>query len=250
MELYHRGYARDLEAMVADPNARHLEVGAGRGTTAMYLVSAGHRVAMADLSLSGFQVARDNFAAEHLTAPPLVVTDAQQGAIRSSSVSCVYSIGLLEHFSDPAPILAESARVLERGGLVFQVIIPHSSLAQRLFAITLFAPWRLPRIAIGALVRRIPSRAAARRTPTQGGPYRSDLSPTDYKAALAGLGMVDVRCVPYNGYRKIHSGRAEAWLQVPVYRAHHAFRTRFASSPAMKTSRFVAQAWLLTGRKP
>ncbi len=44
--------------------------------------------------------------------------------LASSSFDVVYSTGLLEHFHDPTPIIAEMARVLKPGGLFFSDIAP------------------------------------------------------------------------------------------------------------------------------
>src|ERR1700730_12524060 len=93
----------------------------------MYPTSTGCDVTMLDRSSAGFKVARANFTAEGLRLPEFVQADAQQTGLPSESYDCIVSIGLLEHFEDPRPVLAESLRLLRPGGLQFAVVIPERS---------------------------------------------------------------------------------------------------------------------------
>src|SRR6185312_8323634 len=92
---------------------------------------------------AAFEVAKVNFAEEGLTLPKLVHGDARDTHLLSEDYDCVFSIGLLEHFEDPRPVLIESARLLRPGGLHFAVIMPERSTSIRNLAFALFRPWSL-----------------------------------------------------------------------------------------------------------
>ena len=77
-----------------------------------------------DLSLEGLKVARS--FSERLQMPlKLCQGDAHAIPLRSGSAGLVFSQGVLEHFSDPRPVLAEQARILAPGG-VLVVSVPQT----------------------------------------------------------------------------------------------------------------------------
>ena len=49
--------------------------------------------------------------------------DARDTRLPAESYDCIYSVGLLEHFEDPKPLLEEAVRLLRPGGLHFAVIV-------------------------------------------------------------------------------------------------------------------------------
>ena len=106
-QLAHRGYFEDLCYYMGNRaySARYLEVGAGRGTTAMYLSKQECDVTMLDLSPEGFRMAEANFKRHGIKLPAMIIADAQNTGLPDCSFDCVYSIGLLEHFIDPLPLL-------------------------------------------------------------------------------------------------------------------------------------------------
>ncbi len=123
-EFNHQVYFCDLwlcTLMLGD-SPKFCEFGAGRGTTAQYLTQHGCDVTLLDLSRTGFEVARRNFAEEGMLPPRCVLADVSNTPFPDDSYDCVYSIGLLEHFDDPKEVLAESIRVMKSGGVFFHTI--------------------------------------------------------------------------------------------------------------------------------
>ncbi len=77
-----------------------------------------------DLSREGLKVAQ-SFAGRLQASLSLCQGDAHTLPIRSGSAGLVFSQGVLEHFSDPRPVLAEQARILAPGG-VLVVSVPQT----------------------------------------------------------------------------------------------------------------------------
>jgi len=102
---------------------RFLEIGAGRCTTACYLRSFGADVTCLDCESDGFRLARKNCNRFGLPAPRFVLADADRSGLPDGGFGVVYSIGLLEHFSDPESVLREFCRVTADGGLNWHVIV-------------------------------------------------------------------------------------------------------------------------------
>ncbi len=100
-----------------DPSgARVLEVGAGSGRDSLRLAERGAAVTVLDYSLPA--LASTQLAQSGTDAPRLVRGDALQLPFPDASFDVVFHQGLLEHFRDPAPLLAENARVLAPGGFL------------------------------------------------------------------------------------------------------------------------------------
>lgn len=96
---------------------RVLEVGAGSGRDALELARAGAVTLVLDYSPASLAlVARQ--ARERGIAVHLVQADALRMPFRDGALDVVYHQGLLEHFRDPRPLLAENARVTRSGGRV------------------------------------------------------------------------------------------------------------------------------------
>jgi ubiquinone/menaquinone biosynthesis C-methylase UbiE len=252
-EFWQRCYFEDLWARMgsAAPRAQYLELGAGRGTTSMYLASRGCDVTMVDLSSAGFKVAQANFAREGLRLPTLVQADARQTDLPPASFDCIFNIGLLEHFADPRPVLAESVRLLRPGGLQFAVVIPDRPTSARYLAHALFCPWLLAYELMPESLRE-GWRKLRGRSPA--GPksevLRTAYTRPEYVGMLDGLDVVDARCVPYNPYHPVYD-RAflEAKIVIPLYRAHRAIKRRFIRDFGMATAPALASCDLLTFRK-
>ncbi len=121
-QRYLRGYWRALEPHVK-PGWVCCELGAGRGTTSQYLAAKGHSVTLVDLAENGLEVACSNFAEHTLPPPACIVANVERTGLDAGGFDLVHSVGLLEHFDDPRPVLKESWRLLRQGGLMFHVII-------------------------------------------------------------------------------------------------------------------------------
>ncbi len=249
-EFRHRYYFEDLWPYVerSGGKGKYLEIGAGRGTTSMYLASRGCDVTLLDYSPTGLEVARRNFAREGLPVPHTVVADARQTGLDTASYDCVYSMGLLEHFDDPAPLLNEILRVLKPGGYLFTVVVPQLPAYVRYTAYGLFAPWKL-----ASLVVPRPVTAWAKQLlgwpPTPEMPNRTEFHAADYLDVLPADRVTDVFWCYYSPYHEVYRSRlAERLLLLPAYRLHHALRRHFVE-PSARTSGAFAEAFLLTLRK-
>lgn len=253
-QFWQRCYFEDLWEISGKrrPGGRFLEQGSGRGTTSMYLASRGCDVTMLDLSAHAFEVAAANFARESLPLPTFVVGDARDTGLPSESYDCIYNIGLLEHFDDPEPVLAEAVRLLRPGGWLFMVIVPRVPARNAWLVKLLFRPWSL-----------LPSGLKKRAKRVLGGGEtdtnvdiatemtRTELGPSTYLAALARLGVVEAACVPYNPYHQIYLRRwQERWMAVPLFHLHHAAKRAVCRAPWLRTAQGLAGSLLLTCRKP
>ena len=112
-------YARRL----LNPGSRCLEVGSGSGRLSVFLAREGHQLTCLDYTNEALQVAQRNFAAMDVRGH-FVQGDAFMAPFATGSFDVVFSTGLLEHFADPLPVVAEMVRVLRPGGVFFSDIVP------------------------------------------------------------------------------------------------------------------------------
>jgi SAM-dependent methyltransferase len=216
----------------------------------MYLASRGCEVTLLDYTPSALKVARENFAREGLPAPHVVLADARATGLQPESYDVVYSLGLLEHFDDPVPVLREMLRVLKPGGYVYALVVPQRPPKVKFLAYGLFAPWRLAVALTPPRIRRMAKRILGRGGSNEAIPLRTGFQEKDYQGMLAREGVADLQCWPYNPYHEVYaSPAAERRILVPAYRLHHAIRKRFAK-PSAKTAGAFAACLLLTCRKP
>ncbi|MBD3336577.1 MAG: methyltransferase domain-containing protein [Candidatus Eisenbacteria bacterium] len=92
-----------------------LEVGAGSGRDSLELARAGARVVVLDYVESSFRVIR-RLAAETGIQLECVCADATRTPFREGVFQAVFHQGLLEHFRDPHPLLAENHRITAPAG--------------------------------------------------------------------------------------------------------------------------------------
>jgi SAM-dependent methyltransferase len=94
-----------------------LEVGAGSGRDALELARAGASTFVLDYSPASLELVQRQ-ARERGIPIHLVRADALAMPFREGAFDVVYHQGLLEHFRDPRPLLAENARITRSGGRV------------------------------------------------------------------------------------------------------------------------------------
>jgi SAM-dependent methyltransferase len=111
--------------------ARVLEVGAGSGRDSLLLARAGAHPVTLDYTREALHIIQ-RLARREGVAIDVVCADCTRMPFRSGSFDVVFHQGLMEHFRDPSPLLAENHRVLRAGGHVL-VDVP-----QRYHVYTLF----------------------------------------------------------------------------------------------------------------
>lgn len=94
-----------------------MEIGAGSGRDLLELVRSGARGIVLDYSPASLALVRQQAAAQGLDVL-LVQADATRMPFRDGAIDVSFHQGLLEHFRDPRPLLAENARITRRGGRV------------------------------------------------------------------------------------------------------------------------------------
>ncbi len=94
-----------------------LEIGAGSGRDLLELARQGARGLVLDYSPASLALVRQQ--AEGLGIPVMLVqADATRMPFRDGAIDVSFHQGLLEHFRDPRPLIAENARITRRGGRV------------------------------------------------------------------------------------------------------------------------------------
>lgn len=105
---------RNLEGFADFAGARVLEVGAGTGRDSAEIAREGGVVYALDYSEEALRLMSDTADAGVI----IVCGDARVLPFADETFDIVFHQGLLEHFRDPAALLAEHARVLKRGGIL------------------------------------------------------------------------------------------------------------------------------------
>ncbi|MBU4277669.1 MAG: class I SAM-dependent methyltransferase [Proteobacteria bacterium] len=100
-----------------------LEVGCGRGTLSSFFADAGFSTTMLDTSMEVLKVAQNIFHHNGHRAD-YVQGDANNLPFKDERFDVIGSIGLLEHFEDVGPLLAEQWRILKPGGWLLNYIVP------------------------------------------------------------------------------------------------------------------------------
>jgi ubiquinone/menaquinone biosynthesis C-methylase UbiE len=99
-----------------DVRGKHvLEVGSGTGHDSVELSSLGANAVALDLTQVALELTRET-AAENNAPVDLIVGDTLKLPFRTGAFDLVFSQGLIEHFSDPAPVIREQTRVIRSGG--------------------------------------------------------------------------------------------------------------------------------------
>jgi SAM-dependent methyltransferase len=92
-----------------------LEIGAGSGRDLLELARQGARGLVLDYSPASLALVREQARAQGIPVM-LVQADATRMPFRDGAIDISFHQGLLEHFRDPRPLLAENARITKLGG--------------------------------------------------------------------------------------------------------------------------------------
>ena len=94
-----------------------LEVGAGSGSDVIDLTKRGAQCFALDFSKESINICQ-KLAKQEKVGIKAILADCRQIPIESNYFDLVFSVGLVEHFKDPVPILREQLRVLKKGGFL------------------------------------------------------------------------------------------------------------------------------------
>src|SRR5207302_3586642 len=148
-----------------------VEIGAGSGRLLIRLGrERPHRLVALDYAPYAIRAVRENYRRAKVEGYSLF-GDARALPFPSGSFAVVLSGGLLEHFRDPAAVVAEMARILKPGGLFYADIVPRKV----------------------SLYRWAERARMAREDQLAEGIYESDLSKGAWRDLVRGAGLNDVR---------------------------------------------------------
>lgn len=170
------------------PDGVAAEVGAGSGRLLIRLgLEHPYRLVALDYAPYAIRAVRENYVRAGLRqagrgAGPArahaAFGDVRALPFATGSLSVVLSGGLLEHFREPAPVLAEMTRVLRPGGLFYADIVPRKT----------------------SLYRWAERGRMAREEHMAEGIFESDLSKGDWVRLVREAGLRDVRVVAAGVY--------------------------------------------------
>jgi 2-polyprenyl-3-methyl-5-hydroxy-6-metoxy-1,4-benzoquinol methylase len=241
-------YCDDLWSQIAqgNPNGLYLEQGAGRGLVSIYLAKRGCNVTMLDLSTEGFDIAKEKCEKNGLPIPRFVVADARETGLPADSFDCIYNIGLLEHFDDPTPVLAEAVRLLKPSGKIFMVIVPAIPESHKWLVKLLFCPWKLFPKQLKSKIKQL----LGRRDQLVEGMTRTELGADAYLKIMQPFAVKNVECIPYNAFHEVYlPWWATKYWMLPWYRLYRNLKKLISRRPALKTCSGLELCYLLTAEK-
>jgi len=214
-QFWQKVYSDDLLNLIKNKNYNSFcELGAGRGTTTMYLAKSGYSdLTMVDLAEQGFEVAKYSFEKFKLPIPKMIIADVEKTNIAEESFDCIYNIGLLEHFDNPRPTLEESYRLLNKGGLIYMPIVPVQPQYKSFFQRLMFNPLSLIKLIVKSIIQSKQKDNNINRTNHRRSYYHEICNNIGYK---------NIKCIPYNPYWKVNNdGAIENKLTLPVYKWYY-----------------------------
>ncbi len=180
---------RDIYNFIDETKVRHLrpllpasgraiEIGAGSGRLLIRVgLERPYELVALDYAVYAMRAVREN-ARRARREVALVLGDARALPLPSSCADVVLSGGLLEHFRDPRPVLAEMARVLRPGGLFYSDIVPRKV----------------------SLYRWAERERIERSEHLQAGIFESALPRSAWARLIRESGLADVRVIPAGVY--------------------------------------------------
>jgi len=244
-EFWQKCYFEDLSELIKGKNyTRFLELGAGKGTTSMYLADAGYEdITMVDLSKAGFDLARENFKRMGLKPAKMVIADCENTKLESEAYDCIYNIGLLEHFEDPAPTLRETYRLLKPGGMVFMPIVPMQPFSYSIKARMKYHPISIPKYYIKTLLGMNKKKKSS-------GMVRTTNQADFYLKICKEIGFQQLKCIPYNPYWLVVNETSPNYQRsLKDYINTHQTHKRTQNYPLLQTKKGAELCLLLYGTK-
>lgn len=98
-------------------NINILEVGAGSGSDSAFLSKLGAKVTILDFSPQSIKIAKTIAKKENVELKT-ILSDCKKIPLRSNSYDLVFSVGLVEHFKNPAPVIKEQIRLIKNKGFL------------------------------------------------------------------------------------------------------------------------------------
>jgi ubiquinone/menaquinone biosynthesis C-methylase UbiE len=239
-EFWQRAYANDLLNLIQNKNYHDfLELGAGRGTTSMYLIEAGYcKISLIDLSEEARDLANNNFKKYHLNFKDYILADVNNTPLQNESFDCIYNIGLLEHFENPGNVLREAFRLLRKDGLIFMPVFPDMSCPNAFLLRMLFNPLSFIK---GLMFSKAPKQESM---------IRTKLKAADYEKICQRIGYCNVECLYYNPFPKIvRDGWYENTIILNFYKLMYSLNKIFPRRIQFRTNSFFGSAYLLIATK-
>jgi len=245
-EFWQKCYFEDLNYLIKDKNyTRFLELGAGKGTTSMYLSDAGYEdITMVDLSDSGFKLATENCNRKGVNPPKMIIADCENTGLPDEAYDCIYNIGLLEHFEDPTATLRETYRLLKSGGLVFMPIVPEQPFRHSISARLKYHPISIPKYYIKSIL------GMNKKIKEKNSMVRTDYNAEKYLTICRKIGFDNLKCIPYNPYWLVNSsGTPNYQKSLNDYLQSYEAKKQQKNYPLLQTRKGTELCLLLYGIK-
>lgn len=239
-EFWQRAYAKDLLKLIQNRNYNDfLELGAGRGTTSMYLSNAGiHQITLLDLSEEAKRLAYSNFEKFQLHFKDFVLADVRKTPFPDESFDCIYNIGLLEHFENPGEVLKEAFRLLRKEGLIFMPVFPDITSPHSFLLRLIFNPL--------SYIKRI----FKTNTALEDSMIRTKRTLDSYEAICKKMGFRTVECLYYNPFPKIvRDGWYENYIILNLFKIIYKLRNIPPRKLQLRTNSFFGSAYLVIAYK-
>ncbi len=247
LEFWQKCYYEDLKGLLKKGDIkRFLELGSGRATTSMYLSNDGYTdITLVDLSENALELAKVNFTNCNLQLPKTVLADARKTNLPASSFDCIYNIGLLEHFEDVEPVIAETARLLAKGGIVFMPIFPKVSAKKSLLSRMLFSPASL----IAHFFKKAKKTSIVEASKNEESIVRNTYGPSYYTDLIKKYNLTG-SCNSYNPYWGVNQNKQfEKLVTLNAYKFSYFLQKSFYKPPYMRAKKWNGLAYILIARK-
>lgn len=221
-----------------------LECGCGTAEVSAFFAQRGWACTLLDASETALELGRRRF--DRIGQPAeLVKGDVYAMPFDDGTFDVVTSFGLLEHFDDVDRVIAEMARVVKPGGMLFADIVP------KRFSVDTFARGFNAAATVADGVARGRAGAAVEEAKSLLWPdfYENDYSFEQYAQFFRDAGLVDVRGTGDRPFPALMLPPAVKDRYVAFMRRALPFWRRFDASSAAWT-RWWGAGWFMWATKP